>query len=273
VDISQQLAMRQFAYTPDERFAWAPDLRAMDSTETAVSGTVTAVTLMAGRCAFLVSGVGVFVEHPTKLLPSGVLTTSRIRFTTLDPKVFRFVHFRGEATNVHADDSGSITVAVASDTDGPGQTVGVMSIPAATDSGDLPCNVPKGTYAVLNFTLARSADDVTAGPVLLGYQLRALPAQKRQRQFIVPLNCFDHEMDSTGQKLGWDGRALQFLNYLEQIEERGDIITFQTLSPPLPEQEMSRFVVIEQLEFQQGASPTDRDGWGGLLLATLRSTD
>jgi hypothetical protein len=273
VDISQQLAMRQFAYTPDERFAWAPDLRAMDNTESPVAGTVTGVTAINNRLAFLVDGVGVYVEHPVNLMPSGTMRTSRIRFTTLDPKVFRFVHFRGEASNAALADSGTITVSVASDTDGPGQQVGTMQLPISTDSGDLPCNVNRGTYAVVNWTLTRSQSDATAGPIFLGYQLKALPAQKRQRTFVVPLNCFDHEMDSTGQRVGFDGRALKYLSYLEQIEERGDIVTFQALSPPFPEQDMSRFVVIEQLEFQQMASPSDRDGWGGLLLATLRSAD
>lgn len=267
VDLSQQLNIRPFSYTPDQRFSWAPDLRATDNSETFVSGSTVVVDQIAGRVCFLVGGQGVFVQHPSKVTPSGSLTTSRIRYSTLDPKVVRYVRIRTEGSK------GSVSVAVNDNTDSPGPINVTVSSQISNDSGDIPVYLPALTFVTATFVLTRDGSDLTAGGVLLGYQLKALPAQKRQRYIRVPLLCFDLESDSSGQESANPyGNAKQRLTALETLESAGDIVTFQMLSP-FPDQEYSALCVIDDVQFEQASPQTERQGWGGIVTVTVRTVE
>lgn len=272
-DVSQQLTVRQYSFIPDQRFGYAPDLRAADSSEANVNGSVSGLARTRdGRAVFVVPGSGVYVEHPAQLVPTGTMATSQIRFTTLDPKVFRFVRVRGEATNKTVSDNGNVSVSISEFATDQGQTVGAIQLPLNEDSGDMATNLPAAVTCAVHVTLNRSAVDNTVGPRFIGYQLKALPAQRRQRNIILPLSCFDFEQDATGQQIGGDGTALARLTALERIEERGDIVTLQYLGATA-DQTLTENVVIEQIEFMQTADPSSRQGWGGIALCTLRTAN
>lgn len=265
VDISQQLSIRMYSWTPDERYGWAPDLRAADGSEVPVAGTTTAIARTAdGRLIFLVANSGVYVQHPVNKVPTGTLDTSQIRFTTLDPKVFRFVRIRAEGTG------GSVTVGLSKLATDAVQTAGGITLPATQDSGDIATNLAASVTASVHITLTRDPNDVTNGPTFIGYQLKALSAQKRQRNIVLPLSMYDFERDASGQLVGGDGTALSRLRALEQVEEAGDVVTLQYLGATTDQQYTTQ-VVIESIEFQQTTDPSSRQGWGGVALATLRT--
>jgi hypothetical protein len=271
IDTSQPIHIKQFSYIPDEIFGASTDLRAADGSENPIAGAVSAIRpTVDGRMGLLVPGFGLYVEHPTKLVPTGTLTTSKMRYQTLDPKLCRFVRFRGEADpNSGGADSGSIAVAITNDATG-GQTVGSLMLASASDTGDMSSNLPASTEVQLIFTLTRSAASSALGPILDNYQLKALPAQRRQREIILPLSVFDNEKDNAGNEIGGDGNALARLRQLEEMEDAGDIVTLQYLGA-FSDQLLAEFVVIDKIEFAETTDPTTRQGWGGIAVVTLRT--
>ena len=265
LDLAQQLSIRQFSYVPDMRYAWAPDIRAMDANEDVyfdATAHTTWVTMANNRLVFFVTGKGLFIQHATHYCKDGTLITSRIRMSTLDLKVFRYVRVRGEGT-------GQIKVSVGSDTTTP-PILSFITVPNQPDSGDIAVPGGPASWAKVIITLGRGS--ATTTPICHGYQLKALCAQKRQRLIQLPLSCFDFEEDSTGQEVGGLSTAYQRMRALEAIEEAGDISTYQALSPYEDQQE-TRLVTIDQVQFIQTSMPTDEQGWGGYLLVTLRTCD
>ena len=111
----------------------------------------------------------------------------------------------------------------------------------------------------------------TGSPSLRSDQVKALPAAKRQRLIQLPLLCFDLERDRTGQELGYLGYCLDRLTAVEALEEAGDVIQFQHFAAESGE--VSRLVVIDEVKFIQSDSPTNSEGYGGLLQVTLRTVD
>ena len=264
LDLSQQLSIRQYSYVPDMRYAWTTDVLALDGSGNPVSGAFYAqkVSSATGTPCFYVSGKGIFLQNNTNYVKSGYLTTSRIRMSTLDLKVFRYVRIRGEG-------SGRIAVGVGTNTDNP-TTISSIVVPNHPDSGDLAISGGPATWATVTITLTQGS--ATTTPICHGYQLKALCAQKRQRLIQLPLSCFDYEEDSSGQETGGLSTAYLRLRALEAVEEAGDICTYQALSPYDNQQE-TRLATIDQIQFEQTSMPTDEQGWGGYLLVTLRTVD
>jgi hypothetical protein len=271
IDTSQPIRIKQFSYVPDQVFGSATDLRAADNSEIPVAGAVSAVRPTTdGRMGFLVPGFGLYVQHPTKLVPSGSLTTSRMRYQTLDPKLVRFVRFRGESlAAAGVTDAGTISVSV-SPIDAPFETIGTLSVGSRADTGDMATTLPATTQVTLNFVLNRAVGDPSISPCLTNYQLKALPAQRRQRNIILPLSVFDNEEDNVGTPVGGDGTALVRLRDLELMEDASDIVTLQYLGS-FSDQLLAEFVVIDKIEFAEVVDPTPRQGWGGIAVVTLRT--
>lgn len=264
VDLSQQLSIRPFSYVPDQRFAFAADLRATDNSEAFVNGKTAAVDMINGRLAFVVPTQGLFVQHPSFLTPTGTMTTSRIRYETLDPKIVRYVRLRAEGS------AGQLSVSVNSNADSGGANALVMDISQSQDSGDIGVSLQPTQFVTATFTLTRDSVVKSNGPAMLGYQIKSLPAQKRQRFIQLPLQCYDFERDNVGQRTGGDGTALSRLQALEALEEAGDLVSVQALGA-YADQQYTQLGVIEDVQFQQTSSPTDKQGWGGVVTVTLRT--
>ena len=241
------------AETTEGRFAWANDL-AVGAT-TAVVGVVTL-----GTRPVIAVAVGSFVEHPTDLVTTGFLQTGRIRFRTLENKVFKRIRLRTDPL------AGSIQVAAVL----PNDTTAAVTTFSEQGTDDLPeVRVPtvlgRQESIGLRFTLARSLTDATDGPVIRSYQLKALPAPDRRRVFVLPLSCFDNDSARNGRRLGYVGYGLARLRALEAAEESGDVVMFQDFGTG-----ESRLVTIERIEFRQ-TTPPEAAPWGGALNLTLRT--
>jgi hypothetical protein len=195
----------------------------------------------------------------TDLAETGSLTTGFHRFGTLEPKKFQTVKVRvsgGAGTvaiyRVMSDDS----------------EVSLLTIDlSATDGEDITLGLDTPLEMVgLKFVLSRDAGDATTGPTLLGYQLRALPAPRRQRLIRLPLMLQDVERRGTSRASGYEGAAWDRLLELEEMEQSGGTFAYQDFRTG-----EAGTVYIEAVE-HRGITPPGKqsNGFGGIVFVTLR---
>jgi len=250
IDLGNALEGLRFAY------AW-------DVFHASATSTVTGCALIgnSNNLALGTSADGMFLNDGSGTkLPAGYLETSRARFSTLEPKLYKLVRVRGPVLE------GSLGVSV-SGTSGVASPLATLPL-GSTPSGDLDIRNPSGPqeFISLRFVLNRHPTNLTLGAEFSSYQLKALPGTTRTRLIQLPLLCFDLEKDPNGQQWGGTGTALGRLLAIESIESVGDTILWQDFSNNTAE-----MVSIEQLEFIQSAPPQNASGWGGYLNVTLRT--
>jgi len=231
----------------------ATDLYAADG-----DGSCTGVGLIDGAL-YLATAAGVFQEQTATYVDEGYLQTSRQRFSTLEPKLYEMLRVRGPILTSDF----FVSVIDPNDTEYPvvgyvsGQTPGAADV-GIQDLGPL-------DYLSVKFTMS-SSDDHSDTAVASGYQLKALPAQPRQRILTIPVWCFDWETDKYGNVLGGAGTAITRLTELEALDTAADIVNFQDLDNDVVER-----VAIDEVEFVQTSPPVGADGWGGIITLTLRT--
>lgn len=237
------------------RFAYANDLQAVGSGRTTggcafMNGT--------NRLAFTSLNNGtdgtVYIQSDTNLRQSGYLLTGRVRFNTTEDKYFKYMKERADYTA-----GGSIIIGTADsdivtcDANYGNQDVAIVETGAAE-------------YKQFKFTLQRSSTDATKGPVLNGYQVKAIPATRRQRLIQYYVYCFDRERDRFGNWLGYEGRAFERLNDLEDLEGFSNIIRVEDFKTG-----ETFDALIEQTQFFSTTPPSRNfDGFGGYLAVTVR---
>ena len=218
------------------------------------STAVTSPTAKVNRVGYI------YLEHATDLVSSGYIQTGAIRYGTLEPKNFKFIRGRGVFTN-GAMDIQSIEES--------GDLYNVISYDANAGNPEAATIQPEGAqeFVSYKFTLSRSASNNTLGPIFKGYQIKALPATKRQRLIQFPVWCFDVESDRYNIMAGYEGRAWERIQLLEEIEANGDIVNVQDFTTGERVQGL-----IEQINFTRKTPPSDRySGFGGLLIITVRT--
>jgi hypothetical protein len=244
------------------RFAYANDLVGIKSgthftTAVAFIGTT---NRLAFATAFEVTDGAIYLESASTLVTSGYVQTGAIRYGTLEPKNFKFVRARGVFTYGAMDiqtieENGDINNVIT-------YNVSVGTPEAATTAPELPQE-----FLSYKFTLSRSASDTSQGPVFKGFQIKALPATKRQRLIQFPVWCFDVEKDRYNVITGYEGRAWERIQLLETIEAEGDIINIQDFTTGERVQGL-----IEQVQFSRKTPPSGNfSGFGGLLTVTVKT--
>ena len=244
------------------RFAFANDLQFAQTTNhyTTSVAFIGTTSRLAFCTEFEVTDGAVYFESATVLVSSGYLTTGAIRYGTLEPKHYKLIRGRGEYTN------GAMDIAIISD---DGLTYNVITYNSTTGSPESATTNPEGSHEFVSykFTLSRSATDTTLGPIFKGYQAKALPATKRQRLIQFPVWCFDVETDRYNVKAGYDGRAWERIETLENLEAIGDIINIQDFTV---EERVQG--IIEKIQFSRKTPPSGNfSGFGGVLLITVRT--
>jgi hypothetical protein len=122
-------------------------------------------------------------------------------------------------------------------------------------------------YVAYKFLLNRDATDTTKGPIFKGYQAKATIATPRQRVMQFYVYNFDTETDRYNAEFGYSGRAFERQLLLEEIEESGDIVTYQDLTTG-----ESRQVQIESVQLINTTPPDkEQSGFGGVLQITIRT--
>lgn len=240
----------------DLRFAYASDLNQLG--DSSAGGPVAHL----GGSNLVTYGTAndTYVETANKAV-TGYLLTARVRYGTLEPKLFKLLRVRGPALG------GPLSFSVI---DELGSESGAYNYPEGESPGltDVAIASPSEPqdYISLRFTLGRNGVNFTKGAMFSGHQLKALPATPRQRLIQLPLLCFDFEVDATGMRHGSDGEAVGRLTAIEELERAGNSMVLQDLSAGT-----AQAVVIETMRFQQTAPPPAHAGFGGLVLLTLRT--
>jgi hypothetical protein len=243
-------------------FAWANDLEVTQSTEhytTAVAflGTTSRLTF---TTAHNVTDGAIYLESATQLALNGYLTTGKIRYNTLEAKLFKLLTLRVD------NSTGGIAVKTISPS-GVEYSIGGFSEDDIIS--ELSISYPAGAqeYLSFKFNLSRSISDTSLGPVFTGYQIKALPAIPRQRLIQYPLACYDNEKDKYGVISGYDGSAYDRLSLIESVESVGDSIKVEDFRSG-----ESYVGLIEDIQFINRA-PADKrfSGFGGVLLITVRT--
>jgi hypothetical protein len=209
--------------------------------------------------AVIRGGTG-YIESATDLIPTGYLTTGFIRYNTLEPKNFKRLIGRGDFA------FGSMTLEIV---DRNGVEYDLISYDASVPAVEVTTNTPATAqeYVAYKFLLFRDGDDNTKGPVFKGYQAKATIATPRQRVIRFPVFNYDTETDRYNVVTGYEGRAQDRLLELENVEEDGDVLTWQDFTTG-----ESRQVVIEQISFSRETPPDKRfSGFGGVITMTIRT--
>ena len=242
----------------DGLYPWANDLAS------AATGNCNNVAFIGetNRLAFVVEGTGLYFQHPTQLVESGYLDTGAMRYNTMEKKHFKLVKVRTTSPF-----EGTVAV---STIDKNGDVVSIITLgDAASADQDLTTNIATSQEQLaFRFTLGRSTLDTSKGGGIVGYQVKALPANKRTRSISIPLLCYDFEQDRNNIMVGWDGRAWSRLSALENIESSGDTVTIQDFTSGEQVE-----ALIEKVTFDR-ISPPDRrfQGFGGIIYVQVRTT-
>jgi hypothetical protein len=244
------------------RFAYANDLQVTQSAEHYTTGvTFIGTTNRLAFCtAYDTTDGAIYTESATVLRPTGYVTTGAIRYGTLEPKNFKLIRARGDFTHgamdIYAIDSSN-------------NQYTIITYNSAVGTPEAATTTPEGPqeYLSYKFTLSRSATSTSQGPVFKGYQAKALPATARQRVIQFPVWCFDVETDRYNVKTGYEGRAWERIQLLEDVEKLGDIVNVQDFTTGERVQ-----ALIEKVNFVRKTPPSGQfDGFGGLLLITVRT--
>lgn len=244
--------------SPSVRYAYATDLQAKQT------GEVSSITNFgnSSRMVFAVVGQGSYLESATVLESSGYLKTGRVRYNTLEPKIFKFVTVKTPSSlfgtvGVSVIDPGGADTSIITVSEGSSLAIQDVILAAPATAVE---------WVQLKLSLTRSSDTTKGGEVN-GWQLKAMPGAVRQRIFTIPFLCFDKEKDRAGQKTGYEGRSIIRLEQFEQIFARGDAVSFQDLKNM-----RSYLVVIDDYRYEQRAQPGSNSSmYGGVLWVELRT--
>jgi hypothetical protein len=216
------------------------------------------------RIAFCNAGNGsdgtVYIQSATELIAEGYLQTGFIRYNTLENKIFKLLQPRIDTT----DGGMNIKSIDSVDTE---YSIGAFSQGEAIPEINVNYPTTAQEYLAFKFTMFRSTNDVTKGPLFTGYQLKSLPAVPRQRLIQYPVFCYDHESDKFSNEVGYEGSAYDRMSQLEQVENVGDTIRVQDFRTG-----ESYLGIIEEMDFIN-RTPEDKrfSGFGGTLLVTIRT--
>lgn len=236
------------------RAAWANDV------STGVTGDIDGVCLLGGsdRVCIGIYESGVYITSATTLVPSGTLVTGQVRYNTLESKSFRFLNVRR-----YGDLKGTVNV---KSVQAHGTEADLYTFPEDSSNVEIQV-VPASPVESLGvkFTLTRSAGDSTKGPVIRGWQFKALPAVPRKQLWRIPLMVFDSEVDRFGQKTGYPGYGLTRWQNLRNALIEGTPVVLQDFLA-----KETYTVLIEDLQMVQTSPPRQQSGLGGVLVVTCR---
>ena len=208
---------------------------------------------LAFSAAYVADNGAVYTEDATTLRSTGYLKTGKIRFNTSENKFFKYIKERALYSG------GSITVGTAN--------ADIITVDAINGNNDV--GIPEldaAEYKQFVFTLRRDTTTTSVGPTLYGYQVKALPATRKQRMIQYNLWCYDNESDRNRNRVGYPGRAFDRIQTFEDIEATSDIITVQDFRTGETFQ-----ALVEECSFKAMTPPiTSFTGFGGILTVTVR---
>lgn len=248
VDVSVSTANNGFAYANDY--------------SSHLTGTTRAVANFgeSDQMCFTVAGRGLFIQDASNLEAAGSVLFSRVRYNTLENKLFKFLKLTCPAgiqgnIQIYSDDpTGTETFLVQVNND-------------TSSLDNITIGAPAGPSEWIALRMVLTQGSATTGPILNGWQVKALPGSTRQKLITVPLLLFDHEKDKFGQRKGYRARAWTVMQQFEALAVKGDVVLYQDMNTG-----EAQVCVIDDYEFEQMAVPQAKgDGFSGYLTVQLRS--
>lgn len=240
IDLGTQVAQLSYPY--------ANDLQSEDTSECVGVAFVGDTE----RLAFC-SATTLSIESNSVLRQSGWLKTGLIRFATTEDKFFKYVKERAEYPG------GLISISTPDNA--------IATVGPAYNNKDL--GIPENGAAESKqfvFTVIRDSEDTSIAPTLVGYQVKALPAVRRQRLIQYNLECYDLEEDRNGNRAGYEGSAFARVSAFEDLEASSDIVSVQDLRTG-----ETFNALIEEVSFTSVVSSSRKfSGFGGILTVTVR---
>jgi len=239
------------------RLAYAPDLRPPKGAPTG-KGTVTAVTILpvSDRILFIATdGIHVEASGPDAS-DVGWLRTSRIRYDTLENKLFKYGRIRGNL------DTSTITIVGVTPFNGQ-YALGTFGFLPDGDPGYY--SLPPGLHEWIQMEFYLDG----ANAVMNSYETRAYPAPAVQDVITFTVNCFRDEVDRFGLDVT-DPQLprVRWQNVLD-LKNAGTEVRYVEFTNQGPTAEL---VLIDQVEFRSYARPTIDDDFGGYITMRLRKT-
>lgn len=195
-------------------------------------------------------------------LGTGWLNSSWVRFGTLENKYF-------DQVKIVCDPPFAGKVAVTSlDDETTGTLIGTLN-PEIGQEGVFKINSRTGmTDMALRFDLTPDATDDSKGPKVAAWSLRAWPSVKgRGEQVVLPLLCFDNEVDSLGVNVGYTGYAKERWEALSDALTSGSSVLVHEANSGF-----SYTAIAEDATFTQTAPGNNASGFGGILQVVMRKT-
>ena len=230
------------------------------------TGMAESVTLANGLLYFSVSGAngGVYWRNPDTFVAEGWLETGRIRMGTVESKSWRDLRLLTKSV------AGTVTEGNAStdDADAPvnWNTVIIADEGHPDTSGKL-TSVTAEPRPNLYVALHLKANDAfDKSPIVVGYQLRAMPAPQRARLLSVPVMVFDFQTDKTGVRIGHQGYAWDVISKLQNLEDDAAVVQWRDYTTG-----EAATAYVERVTFTRSTPPSARsDGAGGVAEVILR---
>lgn len=246
------------ALLDDGSYPYATDVWAVGT-----NGSVNSVGFFpsTAQLFFAVSGSGTWLEHATDLVNEGTITTAIVNWGTLEKKAWKRVRVETDTLagniEVYADSvEGRTQIATLTAGNAYNADFGLESAYATTQ-----------VNGQLTFVLYKSTTSNTAGGVLKGYAIKAIPSPTRSRLIQFPLQCYDFETDRRNIRFGVKGGAKYRISSLETIESLGATVLVQDFNSG------ENFdAVIEEISFSRTTpSSFNDDNFGGLITITMRT--
>jgi hypothetical protein len=234
------------------RYAYSTDLIA-PVTGLAATEATALCSLPSGRLVFSIPGYGIVKEGTGPgTIRTAWLRTSRIRFNTTDPKLFKKGRIKADGLLTSSIQVvGSLSTGTTSSA-----TVGFIS--GDPDEFTLPSGA--GEWLTLTFNLNGAA------AVLSSWGVKAMPGIKRQRSITITVAAADRETDRSGHRSVDRGSARTRVEALYDLAELGDETVYQEFSL-YGERRMS--VVIKRVVFVETGRPTPTSDFSGDVTITM----
>lgn len=241
------------------RIAWANDL-VTDTAGTTGNCTHVAPVQWGTRMVFAVEGSGLWIErvpdHVTVGRP-GWLRTSKVRYTTIEPKFFRFLSVRG------ITEPGLLEVFATFTGDSEAEVLNWPNMAAPTD---FKLSEAPREWAQLRLQISGDPDrDLTVN----SWRIKSVPAIQRQEMMAIPVNILDAEQDRNGNRIGHAGWGRERFLALKRIENSGveTTVSFDNGDGTSD----SYRCYIDKVQFQQSTNPKKASTFGGLAVITVRT--
>lgn len=183
------------------------------------AGTPLTVASVSGRRYFGISADGFYGPTSTlTLVPSGTLSTGKIRYGLLDAKVFTNMSWRSDPL------AGTITADVTYDT-GDTDEVGAQTAVGTVTSGVFSLGPTPAEWMEITFTLARDSVATTTGPCLRWWLTRAIPAPETTERIILPLIFKSNLVLHTKRKVKFDPVAA--LEHIKSLVRSQEVVSYQ----------------------------------------------